>query len=65
MGSKSKINHMKSYENNKKETGPKLKKQKKENASDIISKSFIKHMNVNCPKTSPTIHSGRVQAGNY
>ncbi|MCK0145324.1 hypothetical protein MWU78_06690 [Arenibacter sp. F26102] len=33
---------MKSYENIKKESGSKLKKQKKENPSDIISKSFEK-----------------------
>mgnify|MGYP003640925742 CR=1 FL=1 len=42
MGSKSKTNIMKSYENIKKESGTKLKKLKKENASDIISKSFEK-----------------------
>ena len=38
MGSKSKSNIMKSYKNIKKEAG--LKKQKKENALDIISKSL-------------------------
>ncbi|MCM4153547.1 hypothetical protein DHD05_18285 [Arenibacter sp. N53] len=64
MGSKSKTNLMKSYENIKKESRPKLKKQKKENASDIISKSFEKNINVHRPKASQTIHSGRVRAGN-
>ena len=39
MGSKSKLNSMKSYKNIKKEAG--LKKQKKENALDIISKSVF------------------------
>ena len=42
MGSKSKTNLMKSYENIKKEAVLKLKKQKKENALDIISKSLQK-----------------------
>ena len=42
MGSKSKTNLMKSYENNKKEAEQKLKKQQKENALDIISKSIQK-----------------------
>ena len=42
MGSKSKINMMKSYKINKKEAEQKLKKQKKENALDIISKSITK-----------------------
>ena len=42
MGSKSKTNLMKSYEKIKKEPGLKLKKQKKENALDIISKSLQK-----------------------
>jgi hypothetical protein len=42
MGSKSKMNLMKSYKINKKETEQKLKKQKKENALDIISKSITK-----------------------
>ena len=36
---------MKSYKNIKKEAG--LKKQKKENALDIISKSLQKNINVN------------------
>jgi hypothetical protein len=45
MGSKSKLNSMKSYKNIKKEAG--LKKQKKENALDIISKSLQKNINVN------------------
>ena len=39
MGSKSKSKIMKSYKNIKKEAG--LKKQKKENALDIISKSVF------------------------
>lgn len=47
MGSKSKMNLMKSYKINKKEAEQKLKKQKlkkqkKENAQDIISKSITK-----------------------
>lgn len=42
MGSKSKANLMKSYENIKKEAELKLKKQKRENALDIISKSLKK-----------------------
>jgi len=41
MGSKSKMNLMKSYKNIKKEVEQKLKKQQKENALDIISKSII------------------------
>ncbi len=41
MGSKSKMNLMKSYKNIKKEAEQKLKKQQKENALDIISKSII------------------------
>ena len=40
MGSKSKLNSMKSYKNIKKEAAP--KKTKKENAQDIISKSLQK-----------------------
>ncbi|AIY12082.1 hypothetical protein M667_01970 [Cellulophaga baltica NN016038] len=40
MGSKSKMNLMKSYKNIKKEAAP--KKTKKENAQDIISKSLQK-----------------------
>ena len=52
MGSKSKTNLMKSYENIKKEAGLKLKKQKKENALDIKSKSLQKNINENCPKGS-------------
>jgi hypothetical protein len=43
MGSKSKTKLMKSYENNKKEAGLKLKKQKKENALDIIIFSALSH----------------------
>ena len=42
MGSKSKMNLMKSYKINKNEAKQKLKKQKKENALDIISKSITK-----------------------
>ncbi len=42
MGSKSKMNLMKSYENIKKQAEPRLKKQKRENALDIISKSISK-----------------------
>ncbi|OYX25794.1 MAG: hypothetical protein B7Z06_06740 [Flavobacteriales bacterium 32-35-8] len=42
MGSKSKTDLMKSYKINKKEAEQKLKKQKKENALDIISKSIFK-----------------------
>ncbi|TXD72772.1 hypothetical protein ESU54_11165 [Aequorivita antarctica] len=52
MGSKSKTKIMKSYEINKREVETKLKKQKKENALDIISKSLQKNMNVNYPKGS-------------
>lgn len=59
MGSKSKMNLMKSYKNIKKEAAP--KKTKKENAQDIISKSFQKNTNVNCLNACPTIHSGGVQ----
>lgn len=46
MGSKSKMNLMKSYKNIKKEATP--KKTKKENAQDIISKSLQKNINANC-----------------
>ncbi|TXD83433.1 hypothetical protein ESY86_09640 [Subsaximicrobium wynnwilliamsii] len=42
MGSKSKIQIMKSYKINKKEAEQKSRKQKKENALDIISKSISK-----------------------
>jgi hypothetical protein len=42
MGSKSKLNNMKSYKINKKDAEQKLKKQQKENAPDIISKSILK-----------------------
>ena len=45
MGSKSKMNRMKSYKNIKKEAAP--KKTKKENAPDIISKSLQKNRNAN------------------
>ena len=55
MGSKSKTNLMKSYENIKKEAELKLKKQKRENALDIISKSLKKYINANCPKGSDSI----------
>ncbi len=37
-----KMNLMKSYKINKKEAEQKLKKQKQENAPDIISKSILK-----------------------
>lgn len=40
MGSKSKLNFMKSYKNTKKEAGS--KEQKRENTQDIISKSSKK-----------------------
>ena len=55
MGSKSKTNLMKSYENIKKEAVLKLKKQKKENALDIISKSLQKNIKENCPKSSGSL----------
>lgn len=42
MGSKSKMNLMKSYKFIKKDVEQKLKKQQKENALDIISKSIFK-----------------------
>ena len=42
MGSKSKTNLMKSYKKHKTEAEQRLKYQKKENAQDIISKSFLK-----------------------
>lgn len=42
MGSKSKTNLMKSYKILKKDVEQKLKKQQKENALDIISKSLQK-----------------------
>ena len=48
MGSKSKMNLMKSYKIIKKEAEQKLKKQRKENALDIISKSIIQ-ANINLP----------------
>jgi len=54
MGSKSKINPMKYYENIKKEAELKLKKQKRENALDIISKS-LKNINANCLNGSDSI----------
>lgn len=44
MGSKSKRNLMKFYKISKKIVEQKLKKQQKENALDIISKSFKKHI---------------------
>lgn len=55
MGSKSKTKIMKSYEINKREVETKLKKQKEENALDIISKSLQKNINVNCLKGSDGI----------
>jgi len=42
MGSKSKMNLMKSYKIIKKDVEQKLKKQQKENALDILSKSLQK-----------------------
>ena len=54
MGSKSKSKLMKSYKNIKKEAG--LKKQKKENALDIISKSLQKNINANYPKGSGSLN---------
>ena len=45
MGSKSKTNLMKSYKIIKKDAEQKLKKQQKENALDIISKSLKKYIN--------------------
>jgi len=53
MGSKSKMNLMKSYKNFKKEATP--KKTKKENAQDIISKSLQKNINANCLNGSDSI----------
>ena len=53
MGSKSKMNLMKPYKNIKKEAAP--KKTKKENAQDIISKSFQKNTNVTYPNGSDRI----------
>ena len=46
MGSKSKTNLMKSYKIIKKDAEQKLKKQQKENALDIISKSIFQ-ININ------------------
>jgi hypothetical protein len=53
MGSKSKMNLMKSYKNIKKEAAP--KKTKKENAQDIISKSLQKNITINCLNGSDSI----------
>ena len=55
MGSKSKTEIMESYEINKRKVETKLKKQKKENALDIISKSLQKNINANRPKGSDEI----------
>lgn len=55
MGSKSKTETMESYEINKREAGTRLKKQKKENALDIISKSLEKNINEDYPKGSDGI----------
>ncbi len=55
MGSKSKTKIMESYEINKRKAGTKLKKQKKENALDIISKSLQENRNANYPKGSDGI----------
>ena len=53
MGSKSKLKRMNSYKNIKKEAAP--KKTKRENARDIISKSFQKNINVTYPNGSDGI----------
>ena len=53
MGSKSKIEIMKSYKKIKKEAAP--KKTKKENAQDIISKSLQNNTNANCLNGSGSI----------
>ncbi len=53
MGSKSKMNLMKSYKNIKRKAAP--KQNKKENAQDIISKSFQKHIKTNGLKGSDGI----------
>ena len=53
MGSKSKMNLMKSYKNIQNEATP--KKIKKENARDIISKSFQKNNNANYLNSSDSI----------
>ncbi|WP_035695668.1 hypothetical protein [Christiangramia portivictoriae] len=55
IGSKSKMNLMKSYKNIQKEVAP--KKTKKENAPDIISKSFKKNNKANYLKGSGGIIS--------
>jgi len=55
IGSKSKMNLMKSYKNIQKEAAP--KKTKKENAPDIISKSFKKNNKSNYLKGSGSIIS--------
>jgi len=55
MGSKSKTNLMKSYKIIKKYTEQQLKKQQKENAVDIISKSLKKYINANCLNGSDSI----------
>lgn len=63
MGSKSKMEQMKSYQKNKKEAGTRLKKQKRENAQDIISKSiFINLLNT---KTMSTIRNHVQLIGNF
>jgi len=46
MGSKSKYRTMKSYQNIQKGSGTK-KNQKRKTLQDIISKSFLKQMNIN------------------
>ena len=53
MGSKSKMNLMKSYKNIKKEA--ETKKTKKENAQDIINKALQKNRNANCLNGSDSI----------
>ncbi len=55
MGSKSKTNLMKSYKIIKKDAEQRLKKQQKENALDIISKSLKKYINTYCLNGSDSI----------
>jgi len=54
MGSKSKMELMESYKNIKRKAAP--KQTKKENAPDIISKSFQKNITINCLNVYPTIN---------
>jgi hypothetical protein len=52
MGSKSRMNLMKSYKINKKEAAQKRKNKREENARDIISKSLFKNIKANYLKGS-------------